>query len=180
MSALKEFANFITLNMANLATTYARLLAEGGHGYEALPANNRVASGRKLLKAVVEAFKLETATPLIDIFDKDLTDNQPPDAAARASSSQRSGNIALSNPLRELECLGQTLTPVVTNLEAGKFLWQIFSEIRSTLLEFVAERSTPVMISPQAGQEKIGLEALFYKASSDAIMVLDEKGFLEQ
>jgi PAS domain S-box-containing protein len=31
--------------------------------------------------------------------------------------------------------LGQTLTPVVPNLEAGKFLWRVLSEVRSILLE---------------------------------------------
>ena len=102
MAALKEFANFITLNMANLVTTYARLLAEGGQGYEVLPANSRTASGRRLLKAVVEAFELESATPLIDIFNKNLTDNQSPGAGSGAGRARRAYHVRTlpGQPLR--------------------------------------------------------------------------------
>ena len=53
MLAFKEFADFISLNKANLAATYARLLAESGEGYENIPDETRLATARKLLKAVI-------------------------------------------------------------------------------------------------------------------------------
>ena len=169
MSALKEFANFITLNLANLATTYARLLAERGAGYEALPANSRVAAGRRLLKAAIEACELESSTPLDRLFC-----HFPPESKEQASVSPRwSGDFNPPNPLLELECLGQTLTPVVTNLEAGKFLWQILAEVRSTILRagtLAAFASEPPSL-PQAGpseQPLLESEPL-YQALVDAL-----------
>ena len=66
MPALKEFANFITLNTANLADTYAQLLEENGGGYESISKSRRVSSARKLLKAVTESYESETSQPLAD------------------------------------------------------------------------------------------------------------------
>ena len=127
MSALEEFANFITLNMANLAATYARLLAESEAGYETFPADSRIATARKLIKAVVAACESETSDPLCHLFDERTDD----------SARRWADPIAPPQPLLEIECLGQTLTPVVANLDAGKFLWQILSEVRSTVLPTV-------------------------------------------
>ena len=69
MIAFKEFANFMTLNMANLTATYARLLAESGGGYRSVSLDSRQASGRKLLKAVIEACESGTPDPLVRLFD---------------------------------------------------------------------------------------------------------------
>jgi PAS domain S-box-containing protein len=144
MLALKEFANFVTLNMANLAATYARLLAENGKGYETIHANSRRASARRLLKAVIEAYELGTSDPLCHLFDE------------RTNGSPRWANnkIEPPQPFLEVECLGQTLTPVVTSLEAGKFLWQILSEVRTTILRAPGSTSVPSLDSPIDGGEK--------------------------
>lgn len=124
MSVLTEFATFITLNLANLATTYARLLAEHSHGYEAIPVNSRVTSGRKLLKAVSEACEMESSTPLCRLFTPKPFETE---------ASRWPTHIVPPDPLQEVECLGQTLTPVVTNLEAGKFLWQLLADARAAI-----------------------------------------------
>ncbi len=109
MVALKEFANFITMNVASLAPTYAQLLAETNAAFAEIPLSQRSASARKLLKAVIDACTGQQPDPVLSAF---------------ASTSARWGaNVPLIDPLTEVECLGQTLTPVVTNLEAGKFLW---------------------------------------------------------
>jgi hypothetical protein len=59
MLALKEFADFISLNLTSLATTYTRLLVENKPAYQAAPLDRRVAAARKLLQAVVAAWWLE-------------------------------------------------------------------------------------------------------------------------
>jgi|GEM_PF-6703191 len=122
MSALKEFANFISLNVANLAATYDRLRAENSESYAVLPTDKRMARARRLIKTVAEVCQSGTADLLYHLFDDRTSSlaNQP-------SKNQPSFLLA------EVECLGQTLTPVVTNLEAGKFLWQILSEARATI-----------------------------------------------
>lgn len=118
MSALKEFANFITLNKANLATTYARLLAENGE-----PTDAQVASTRRLITAVAEACESGTPNQFYHLLNPQ-TDSSPATVEP----------LRLPQPLLEIECLGQTLTPVVTNLEAGKFLWQMLADARATIL----------------------------------------------
>ena len=77
MLAFKEFADFISLNKANLAATYARLLAESGEGYENIPDETRLATARKLLKAVIEAYELESSSPLLSLFEKPSDHLQP-------------------------------------------------------------------------------------------------------
>ncbi len=169
MSALKEFATFITLNLANLAATYARLLAEQGHGYEAIPANNRVTSGRKLLKAVSEACELESSTPLCRLFA-----HQP----LETGISRWPAAITPPAPFLEVECLGQTLTPIVTNLEAGKFLWQLLAETRAA----VADLTGAPFTAPENSEREAGLteiEFRFYKTTQDAVMILDQDGFID-
>ncbi len=120
MSALKEFANFITLNMASLAETYGQLLAQSNAGYRLFSVESRESSARRLLKAVIEACDTQTSDPLLQLFSK--TDIQ-----------RWTEHITPPNPLAEVECLGQTLTPVVPNLEAGKFLWQILFQVRAAI-----------------------------------------------
>jgi hypothetical protein len=105
MLAFKEFANFINLNIANLATTYARLLAERNEHYATIPADSRVTSARRLLKAVVAAYESQTSTPLIHLFDRHNNKD----------SGRWLQEIIPSQPLLEVQCLGQTLMPVVTN-----------------------------------------------------------------
>jgi PAS domain S-box-containing protein len=136
MPALREFANFIILNMANLAETYAQLLAEGGRGYEAFPAEQCTASGRRLLRAVIEAYESETASPLCRLFD----------GYAHEGPRRWAKDIDPPYPLIEVECLGQTLVPVVTNLEASKFLWQILSEVRAIVVQSM-EKAPPISAS---------------------------------
>lgn len=123
MSALKEFADFIDLNLANLAETYAQLLAKNDQNYAAFSLPNRTASGRKLLKAVTRACKTETPDPLLILFDQNQT----------KELGRWARDITPPRPLTEIECLGQTLTPVVPNLEAGKFLWKMLAQLRTTV-----------------------------------------------
>jgi PAS domain S-box-containing protein len=132
MSALKEFANFITLNMANLVATYDRLLLEKNGDYATLPTDSRIAQARRLIKTVAEACESGASDPLYHLL------------GSRTS-------LLLPNPARnelpqsliEVECLGQTLNPVVTNLEAGKFLWQMLAEARSVILYETKPLSPP-------------------------------------
>ncbi|MBN1218558.1 MAG: GAF domain-containing protein [Anaerolineae bacterium] len=137
MPALKEFANFITLNMANLAATYAELLEEIGEEYKTISADRRIASARRLLKAVIEAYESEHADSLVRLFD------EPQDDAPRRWAI----DITPPRPMLEVECLGQTLAPVVTNLEASKFLWQILAETRTVVLQLM-EKVPPAPLTP--------------------------------
>ncbi len=134
MPVLKEFANFITLNTANLADTYAQLLADNGGGYETISPSRRVSSARKLLKAVTESYESETSAPLARLFDP-----QADDDVARWPK-----DIDPPQPMLEVECLGQTLAPVVINLESSKFLWQLLSDVRSA----VAQSTPPAPVEP--------------------------------
>ena len=173
MSVLTEFATFITLNLANLAATYARLLAEQGFGYDAIPVNNRVTSGRKLLKAVSEACEMEISTPLSRLFAPQSLETE---------ASRWPTHIVPPNPLQEVECLGQTLTPVVTNLEAGKFLWQLLAETRATVSQTTAKIATPIFTTPENSEVETRLAEIgfhFYKATDDAVMILDQNGFID-
>ena len=78
MSALKEFADFVTLNMANLAATYAQLLAESEAGYDIFPVDSRLTSARKLLKAVIKAYESQSSDPLVGLFDAHTNEDFTP------------------------------------------------------------------------------------------------------
>ncbi len=127
MSALKEFANFISLNVANLAATYDRLQVESSENHPNLPADKRMVRARQLIKTVAEASESGTPDLLYRLFDGRVP-----------SPSNQPGPNQFPAPLAEIECLGQTLTPVVTNLEAGKFLWQMLAETRTIIFRSVA------------------------------------------
>jgi PAS domain S-box-containing protein len=130
MLALKEFANFISLNLANLATTYDRLSIENNERYHYLSPDNRIAYARSLIKAVAAAASEGgTPAPLIELVCRPLN---------QSSSFDQN---RLSQALSEIEYLGQTLTPVATNLEVGKFLWQTLSEVRGSLLASLGKTS---------------------------------------
>lgn len=140
MSALKEFANFITQNRTILAKSYARLLAESGRGYDAFSQDSRLAVARKLLNGVVSACEAGKFDPVIALFED-------------SDGRQRWGVQSVPlHPLAEIECLGQTLTPVVTNLDAGKFLWQMLAEIRLLISGSGQPPSPPISIA--AGEHK--------------------------
>ncbi len=203
MLALREFANFITLHTASLAATYARLLAENGEGYEQLSADSRRASARKLLKAVVQACEMESSAPLGHLFEESVQPQQPTvpeDQGAIPKSPRWTEAIVPPRPLLELECLGQTLVPVVTSLEAGKFLWQILSDVRTTLLNEDIEGPVfgssgrasietdrqkldpPSAPGDRVEQTQAGLSDLnsrFYEVSGEAVMILDQEGVFD-
>jgi PAS domain S-box-containing protein len=122
MLALKEFANFISLNVANLAATYDRLLVEMGGVNETLPTDSRIASARRLIKTVAEACEMGTPEPFCHLFEGLDDDSLPTSVSPK-----------FAQPWLQIECLGQTLTPIVTNLEAGKFLWRMLAEARTTV-----------------------------------------------
>ncbi len=171
MLELNEFANLINLNLANLAATYAQLLIENDKRYAAFSDDNRVASARKLLKAVVKACKTQTSTPLLalfsDIQDENNKQNDDPQRWAY--------DIIPPHPIIEIECLGQTLGDVVPNLEASKFLWQMLSEVRAVTLStvkrnpvFVSTSSiTDKVISPQQAQEALERRARQVQTSTE-------------
>jgi PAS domain S-box-containing protein len=150
MSALKEFANFVTLNMANLAATYDRLLGENNSSYAALPVNSRLVQARRLIKIVAEACESGTSAPFGRLFDSRVP-----------SASLQSDHSELPPSLIEIECLGQTLTPVVTNLEAGKFLWQMLAEARAAKIHSLRDTFTPGPNPP------IASESSFHNANEE-------------
>jgi PAS domain S-box-containing protein len=187
MSALKEFADFVTLNTASLAETYAQLLAESDADFKAIPVDSRLASGRKLLKAVTNAFDLQTSDPLNNHFNEQIEN----------SSRRWPKDLDPGQPLVELECLGQTLTPVVTNLEAGKFLWQMLSGLRIDISRSVGhmpaatiglpEPPVPAeedltLIQPERPDAAAGGEAertrLILDNTLDAMVVIDTAGLI--
>jgi PAS domain S-box-containing protein len=127
MLALKEFVDFMTQHKANLTETWAQLLAEPGSGYAHLARDSRLVRARRLLTGMIACFETETSQPLFSLLTEHNAD---------------------VSPFWELECLGQTLTPVVTNLEAGRFLWQILGQVR---LELSAPTQT--LAQPTAGPE---------------------------
>ena len=126
MLALREFADFVTMNMANLVSTYTQLLVDSDVTYSDISHDSRAALGRRYLNAVAEAYHSQTSDPLFQVFN---------DQQNRVDFNPSPHQISQTKLILELECLGQTLTPVVTNLEAGKFLWQILSETRLELLQ---------------------------------------------
>ncbi|MFN8453504.1 MAG: PAS domain S-box protein [Anaerolineae bacterium] len=137
MSALKEFANFINYNVASLAATYDRLMAEHDEDYQTLQADSRMAWARRLIKTVAEACELGAPEPLLSLVDKQTSESSP--SSERLKSSQL---------LLEIEYLGYTLTPIVTNLEAGKFLWQMLAEARGKLLPNLDKLSVLPLVQP--------------------------------
>jgi len=172
MLALKEFANFIDLNMANLATTYTQLLAENSV-YRVIPAEQRLVSARKVLAATAEALRLQSSEPLVSLFQQDS-----PEAPRRWVE-----NINPPHPITEVECLGQTLTPVVTNLEAGKALWQLLADVRSTI-SAAGNQPDPAGLASQISEraqteEALRLQQTLLKAQSEAapdgILLVSEK-----
>lgn len=113
MLALKEFAHVITQNKADLAETYAHLLAGAKPQLARVPRINRVAAGRKLLEAVIQTLETGSNDPL------------------RRLLFETEAGPGSSPSILDLTCLERTLTPIITNLEAGKFLWQILAELRA-------------------------------------------------
>lgn len=174
MSALKEFANFISLNVANLAATYDRLRAENSESYAVLPADKRMARARQLIKTVAEVCQSGTPDLLYHLFDDraSLLSNQP-------------GKKQSSSPLAEVECLGQTLTPVVTNLEAGKFLWQMLSEARRLLWQKLPESTLPSWPGPEPTPTSLSLDnktrflSYIIENSQVAQVALDEQARIQ-
>ncbi len=112
MSARQEFANFIKQNKTNLAQSYGQILADKSEVYAKSSTDGRIAKGRKVLSAVIGVFEGGQTEVLHQAFDQD---GDPE-----------------TQPMLEIEALGDTLTPVVTSLEAGKFLWEILSELRQS------------------------------------------------
>lgn len=174
MSALKEFANFISLNVANLAATYDRLRAENSESYAVLPTDKRMARARQLIKAVAEA--CQSGTP--DLFYHLLDDRT-------SSLPNKPGKNQSSSLLAEVECLGQTLTPVVTNLEAGKFLWQILSEARRFLWQKLPESTLPSWPKPELTPASLSLDnktrflSYIIENSQVAQVALDEQARIQ-
>lgn len=126
MLALKTFADLITLEMANLAATYAQLLvADKSRHYSSISQDQRIALARRNLSAVVEACSSQNSAPLLNLFASEKNINNKP---------QQPESVHLEQAFYEAECLGQILTPVVTSLEAGRFLWSLLAEVRSFLL----------------------------------------------
>ncbi|GIK38696.1 MAG: hypothetical protein BroJett011_25290 [Chloroflexota bacterium] len=174
MSALKEFANFILLNVANLAATYDRFLSQEGGDYAALPADSRITTARRLIKTVAEACEAETPDPLRRLFEERL--NTP---------SVESSPAKLPHPLVEIEYLGQTLTPVVTNLEAGKFLWQALADVRRLLEQTLPEASPSARSKAETAVADLSLNDktrfLYYivESSQVAQVALDEQASIQ-
>ncbi|MCB0165855.1 MAG: GAF domain-containing protein [Anaerolineae bacterium] len=124
MHPLKEFAGLIKANLASLAETQARLLIDHSNDFQSTPQDDRIIAARKLLNAVVVACENQTSAPLLEIFDP----------RNKNSISTWPDSVSAKYELVELECLGQTLNPVLTSLEAGKFFWQLLTETRTIVL----------------------------------------------
>lgn len=120
--ALREFANFINLHINDLTRIYIQLLDEIDVGYNHIAPERREIVTRKTLKVVIAACNAQGVKPLLDFFHSNGT-------PARWGT-----DVDSANPLAEVECLGHTLMPVVPNLEASKFLWQVLLELRFKLL----------------------------------------------
>lgn len=136
MSALKEFADFITYNLASLAATYNRLLEETE--VTPLSPDSRMAFARRLVKTVAEACEAGTPKPLLTLVDQRINE-----------SSYTLEHSQLSRLLLEIEYLGQILTPVVTNLEAGKFLWQALSQMRGVIVSTQKSKLDTSLVQPE-------------------------------
>jgi PAS domain S-box-containing protein len=82
----------------------------------------------------------------------------------------------LPQPLVEIECLGQTLTPVVTNLEAGKFLWQMLAEVRATLLPGLENLSpSPLSFSADEAQQSTNENGSEHQQVEEALLLSEER-----
>ncbi len=172
MLALKEFANFMTLNVANLAMTYDRLLAETKPEADFRPADNRGISARRLIKTAAETLESGTSAPLSHLFEERA--NQAPPGQEAAYFSQL---------LLEIEILGQTLTPAVTNLEAGRFLWQALSETRQLFLQRLpitpAQVAPTLIADPQILDKKLQYLSYFVESSQVAQVGLDAQAKIQ-
>ncbi|MCB0190314.1 MAG: PAS domain-containing protein [Anaerolineae bacterium] len=135
MVPLKEFANFITLDVANLAAIYAQLLADSSEEYGSISYNQRIVLARRNLNAVVDCCLAESSVPLLKFFDSKNNISKV---------SYQPNNTSVKSALHEIECLGQTLTPVVTSLEAGKFFWKLLADARTVIV-----KSLETPLSPQ-------------------------------
>jgi PAS domain S-box-containing protein len=144
MSALQEFAQLMTPNLANLAKTYAHLLAE--HEVNALPDN----FARTHLEAVVAAFAAKKFEPLLRHF---APKTAPPQS------------------LLILECLGQTLLPLIADIEAGQFLWQMLAQARLTLLNTLPPPA-PGILNAQLLQAVV-------EQSPNLIVITNTSGYIE-
>lgn len=167
MHPLKEFAGLIKANLANLAITQARLLTDRSGDDQSTPSGDQIMAARKLLNAVVDACEARTSAPLLEIFDPHQQVNR---------SKTGPNNISAKYALIELECLGQTLNPVVTSLEAGKFFWQLLGETRTVIIDsftFSEPRSSvtvaPVSLEPQALQADLPYSAEFFNTIINSI-----------
>ncbi len=176
MSALKEFANFINYNVASLAATYDRLMADD-EAYQTLQADSRMAWARRLIKAVAEACETGAPEPLLSLVEKQ-----------RAEAALSPEGLKPSQLFLEIEYLGQTLTPVVTNLEAGKFLWQTLAEVRTAILPAVESAMPSPADSPaQAGPgpeskhmvEQLRKLSAAVEQSANSIMITNRQGYIE-
>ncbi|MCB0208913.1 MAG: PAS domain-containing protein [Anaerolineae bacterium] len=134
MLPLKEFANFVTLDMANLSAIYAQLLADDNEEYSSISYNERSALARRILNAVTDCCLSQSSAPLLKIFDAEDDMN---------NTTHRLNTASVKNALYEVECLGQTLTPVVTSLEAGKFFWQLLADLRAVIIKSLAVSTSP-------------------------------------
>lgn len=130
MLMINEFADLVKLNMADLSTTFAKLLAESSKDYTSIDYHRRVTCGCRLLDTVIEACHLQSSEPLLHLFRI-----QPNSVRSNCWDD----DTVPRSPLVELECLGQVLFPAVTDLQAGKFLWQLLADVRGSLLREGAE-----------------------------------------
>lgn len=124
MAAPNEFVNLIIQNQAPLAETYAQLLAEADEHYAKLENVERVALGRKLLNAVIDTYQTGQNDPLILLFTK----------RRDAHIQSWPGRLERSNLALELTCLERTLTPIIPNIQDGKYFWQLLAEIQFVVI----------------------------------------------
>jgi hypothetical protein len=171
VSPLKEFADFITLNMASLVAIYSELLAESNPGHENFSVKSQATSARRLLKAVIAACESQTFSPLFNLF------NGHPNKDLRRWPQ----HIDPPPPLAEIECLEQTLMPVVPNLIASEFLWQMLSEVRAKILHSTEERksiSAPAF-QPEITQDKKSGELGELKEKAERFRIPFVKDFVK-
>ncbi|MCB0164381.1 MAG: hypothetical protein KDI79_09155 [Anaerolineae bacterium] len=135
MSALKELANLIITNMPHLTATLTQSMTEMSIRYPAAPVDHPSALARILLRTVTKTLEMQSSQPLLDLF-KEQQDRLGLEASALA-----------------VEALGEILTPVAPNLEAGKFLWRMLAEVRLELLQAQPAPITAFQASLEEGQD---------------------------